>query len=118
MTDEWVEHGQKISSAEELREYVTRIRAEVSAMQSGLSRAAFGALTGRAWIDSLGKRLSVQDMLHEHLEMTVTPPGLAAKDAVYRQSLATLLAALETVDRATLAAWLADVSAQDPNRTA
>lgn len=34
--------------------------------------------------------------------MTVTPTGMAAKDAVYRQSIAALIVALDAVDRATL----------------
>ncbi|MFD8516551.1 hypothetical protein ACFV27_37105 [Streptomyces antimycoticus] len=117
--DTWIEQGQKISNASELREYVAAIRAEVHHMQTGLARAAAGALNGRSWLDTPGdERASHGDVLHEQLDMTVTPAGMAAKDAVYRQSLAALLVALEAVDRATLTVWLADISAKDPNRPA
>ncbi|MFI7096739.1 hypothetical protein [Streptomyces lydicus] len=120
MTDDtWVEQGQEISSANGLREYVAEIRAQVSHMQTGLSRAAWGALQGRSWIDTPGgERPNYQDLLREHLDMTCTPPGITAKDAVYRQSLAALLVALDAVDRATLTTWIAEISAQDPNRPA
>ncbi|WP_406427808.1 hypothetical protein OHA59_19105 [Streptomyces sp. NBC_01589] len=50
--------------------------------------------------------------------MTVTPAGMAAKDAVYRQSLAALLVALDAVERVSLTAWLADINAKDPDRPA
>ncbi|MGW5696830.1 hypothetical protein ACWEWX_39915 [Streptomyces asiaticus] len=117
--DTWVEQGQKISSTDELREYVAAIRAEVHHMQTGLARAAAGALQGRSWLDTPGdERANHADVLHEQLDMTVTPTGMAAKDAVYRQSLAALLVALDAVDRATLTAWLADINAQDPDRPA
>lgn len=117
--DTWVEQGQKISSTGELREYVSAIRAEVHHMQTGLARAAAGALGGRSWLDTPGdERANHADVLREQLDMTVTPTGTAAKDAVYRQSLAALLVALDAVDRATLTTWLADINAQDPNRPA
>jgi len=117
MTDDtWIEQGQEISTTADLREYVAEIRAEVSHMQTGL-RAAFGALTSRSWLDTPGDDRPA-DILGEHLEMTVTPAGMAAKDALYRQALAALVVALDAVDRATLTAWMADVNAQDPNRRA
>ncbi|MFI1769266.1 hypothetical protein ACH41H_45590 [Streptomyces sp. NPDC020800] len=88
-------------------------------MQTGLSRTAAGALKGRSWLDTPGEeRVDHDDLLCDHLDMTVTPAGTAAKDAVYRQALAALPVALDAVDRATLTAWLADVNAQDPNRPA
>ncbi len=115
--DTWVEQGQEVSSPEELREYVAHLRAAVSHMQTGLGRAAYGALTGRSWLDTPGDDRPY-NILGDHLEMTVTPAGTTAKDATYRQSLATLLVALDAVDRATLTVWLAQIAAQDPDRTA
>lgn len=118
MTDDtWVEQGQEISATADLREYVAALRAEVSHMQTGLQRAAFGALTGRSWLDTPGDDRP-DNVLGDHLEMTVTPAGMAARDAVYRQSLAALVVALDAVDRATLTTWLADINAQDPERKA
>lgn len=117
MDDDWVERGQEISTTTDLREYVAAIRAEVSHMQTGLQRAAYGALTGRSWLDTPGDDRP-HNILGDHLEMTVTPAGMAAKDAVYRQSLAALLVALDAADRATLTVWLAEISAQDPDRPA
>ncbi|MGO4427238.1 hypothetical protein AB4Z54_53165, partial [Streptomyces sp. MCAF7] len=118
MTDDtWVEQGQEISTTADLREYVAAIRAEVSHMQTGLQRAAFGALTGRSWLDTPGGERP-GDIVGNHLEMTITPAGMTARDAVYRQSLAALVVALDAVDRATLTAWLADINAQDPGRKA
>lgn len=117
--DDWVETGEKVSSAEELREYVSELRATVHHMQTGLVRAATGALAGRSWIDTPGEeRANHDDGLREQLDMTVTPSGMAAKDAVYRQSLAALVVALDAVDRATLTVWLADINGQDPDRPA
>jgi hypothetical protein len=117
--DTWVEQGQTISTPNELREYIAAIRSEVHHMQTGLSRAAAGALAGRSWEDTPGdERVNHDDLLREHLDMTVTPTGMAAKDAVYRQALAALLVALDAVDRATLTAWLADINAQNPTRPA
>ncbi|MGX1632690.1 hypothetical protein ACWGUL_01330 [Streptomyces albidoflavus] len=118
MTDDtWVERGQEISTTADLREYISEIRAEVSHMQTGLQRAAVGALTGKPWLDTPWEDKPT-DILNEQLEMTVTPTGMAARDAVYRQSLAALIVALDAVDRATLTAWLADINAQDPDRKA
>ncbi|MFH8387720.1 hypothetical protein ACH4E7_43745 [Kitasatospora sp. NPDC018058] len=117
--DTWVEQGQEISTPEQLQQYVSQLRAAASHMQTGLGRAAWGALTGRSWLDTPGdERPNVPTILSEHLEMTVTPAGMTATDATLRQSLATLLVALDAVDRATLTTWLAQVAAQDPNRTA
>ena len=117
--DTWVERGQEISNTNELREYVSAIRGHVHHMQTGLSRAAWGALNGQCWEDTPGdKHVDYDDLLREHLDMTVTPTGMAAKDAVYRQSLAALLVALDAVDRATLTVWLADINAKDPDRPA
>lgn len=118
MTDDtWIERGQEISTTADLREYVAQIRAAASHMQVGLQRAAFGALTGTSWLDTPGGDRPA-DVLGEHLEMTVTPAGTTARDAVYRQALAALLVALDAVDRATLTAWLADVNVRDPDREA
>ena len=117
--DTWIEQGQNINSTNELREYVAAIRSEAHHMQTGLGRAAAGALAGRSWNDTPSdERINHDDLLREHLDMTVTPTGTAAKDAVYRQALASLLVALDAVDRATLTVWLADINAQDPNRPA
>ncbi|MEU3221199.1 hypothetical protein [Streptomyces sp. NPDC006971] len=118
MTDDtWVERGHEISTTADLREYVAEIRAEVSHMQTGLQRAAYGAFTGRSWLDAPEGELPA-DIVGEHLEMTVTPAGMTARDAVYRQSLAALVVALDAVDRATLTAWLADINAREPDRPA
>ncbi|CAL9668774.1 hypothetical protein SUDANB145_07304 (plasmid) [Streptomyces sp. enrichment culture] len=117
--DTWIEQGQNISTPNELREYIAALRAEVHHMQTGLARAAAGALSGRAWNNTPGdERPNHDDLLRDHLDMTATPTGMAAKDAVYRQSLAALLVALDAVDRATLTVWLADINAKDPNRPA
>ncbi|MGW4028227.1 hypothetical protein ACWEFL_02725 [Streptomyces sp. NPDC004838] len=117
--DAWIETGQTISSADELREYVSALRAHVHHMQTGVARAAAGALTGRSWLDTPGsERPDHADFLHEHLDMTVTPAGMTARDAVYRQSLAALITALDAVDRATLTVWLADIAQADPDRRA
>ncbi|WP_327419719.1 hypothetical protein [Streptomyces sp. NBC_01233] len=117
--DTWVEAGQEISTPEELRVYVAQLRSTVLHMQSGLGRAAWGALTGRSWIDTPAtERQNVPDIISDHLEMTVTPAGTTAKDATYRQSLATLLGALEAVDRATLTVWLAQAAVHDPDQRA
>lgn len=118
MTDDtWIEQGQEISTTADLREYIAAIRGEVSHMQTGLQRAAYGALTGRSWLDiPVDDRPA--DILGKHLEMTATPAGMAARDAVFRQALATLVAALDAVDRATLTAWLADINAKDSDRRA
>lgn len=120
MTDDtWVEQGQEVRSTKELREYVAQLRATVSHMHTGLGRAAWGALNGQSWLDTPGgERPTVSDLLSEHLEMTATPAGMTARDAVYRQSLAALVVALDAVDRATLTAWLADINVQDPERKA
>ncbi|MFF0394129.1 hypothetical protein ACFYS8_36295 [Kitasatospora sp. NPDC004615] len=115
--DTWVERGQEIDSPDRLRDYVAEIRATASHMQTGLGRAAWGALTGRSWLET-PNRPGVPEILGEHLEMTITPPGTTAADATLRQSLATLLVALDAVDRATLTVWLAHVAAKDPARTA
>lgn len=116
--DVWIEAGQTVSSPDELREYVAHLRAVAHHMHTGLTRAAWGALQGHAW----GKRpLEEQPLPEDILEafsMTITPSGMAAKEAVYRQSIGSLLAALEAVDQATLTAWLAQVNAADPHRTA
>ncbi|MFC9223197.1 hypothetical protein ACFT8W_21130 [Streptomyces hygroscopicus] len=117
MDDNWVERGQEISSTTDLREYIAEVRAAVSHMHTGMQRAAFGALTGRSWLDTPGDERP-EDILGEHLEMTVTPAGMAAKDAALRQSLAVLVASLDAADRATLTAWLAEIAAADPHRTA
>ncbi|WP_371794071.1 hypothetical protein [Streptomyces sp. NBC_01718] len=117
--DTWVERGQQIGITSELREYVAAIRAEVQHMQTGLGRAVWGVLKGRSWLDTPGdERFDHADFLRGQLDMTVIPAGMAAKDAVYRQSLAALLIALDAVDRAALTAWLADVNAKDPDRPA
>ncbi|MCX4911913.1 hypothetical protein [Streptomyces sp. NBC_00878] len=119
MDDDWVETGEKVSSGAELREYVSDLRAAVHHMQTGLGRAASGALSGRSWIDTPGEERPNHDgLLREQLDMTATPSGMSAKDAVYRQSLAALLIALDAADRATLTVWLADINAQDPDRLA
>ncbi|MFF6860308.1 hypothetical protein ACFY9H_33625 [Streptomyces bacillaris] len=117
MNDTWVERGHEISASEELREYVAEIRGQISHMQTGLTRAAFGAVTGRSWIDTPGDERP-RDVLGDHLEMTVIPAGTSARDAVHRQALAALVAALDAADRAALTAWLAEVNRVDPDRQA
>lgn len=117
---EWTDTGNEISTMGELSEFVTLLRAEVHHMRVGLSRAAWGALNGRPWIKAPAEgesRPNDEDILSA-LNMTVTPVGTTAKDAVLRNSLATLLAALDAADHAALTVWLARVSAEDPNRLA
>ena len=111
---DWVDAGQNISSYPEMFEYLSQVRAAVHHMHTGIQRAAHGALTGRSWIDSF----PIDEDADTDLNMTVTPPGMTAKDTLYRQALDTLLGALETADRAALAAWLADVNRLDPERRA
>jgi hypothetical protein len=121
MSDDWTETGQEISNPSELLEYLSRIRAEASHMGTGLARGYWGATNAQAWIDghrSDGvKPLSAAEIA-ESLDMTVTPPGITALHATYRQALAGLLAALEAVDQAALTAWLAHVAVLDPDRRA
>jgi hypothetical protein len=117
---EWTDTGNEISTMGELSEFVTLLRAEVHHMRVGLSRAAWGALNERPWIKTPAEgqsRPNDEDILHA-LNMTVTPAGTAAKDATLRNSLATLLVALDAVDHAALTVWLARVNAEDPDRTA
>lgn len=112
--DTWIDQGQAVATSAALRAYVATLRAEVHHMHTGLSRAVWGVLTGRPWIDTPGtERRGYADVLHA-VDMTVTPAGLHAKDATYRQSLAALFVALDAVDRATLTVWLADTAAADP----
>ncbi|MER6605649.1 hypothetical protein ABT282_06980 [Streptomyces sp. NPDC000927] len=119
MDDTWIEQGQQISNTNELREYIADIRASAHHMQTGLARAAWGALNGYSWDNTpYSERVKHEEFVRQDLDMTVPPSGMTARDALYRQSITALLAALDTVDRATLAAWLADVNAQDPDRPA
>ncbi|MFF8840488.1 hypothetical protein [Streptomyces sp. NPDC015130] len=117
--DAWIEAGQTVSSPDELREYIAHLRTTAQHMRTGLLRAASGALQGQAWNDM---RFEEKPLLERDIpaafNMTVTPSGTMAKDAVYRQSIGTLLAALDAVDQATLTAWLAQVNAADPDRKA
>lgn len=112
---DWVDAGQEISSPEQMFEYLAQLRAMVHNMHTGLSRAAHGALEGRSWMNDFPAEY--EEIAHK-LNMTVVPSGMAAKDAMYRQALDTLLAALDAADRAALGAWLSHVNAKDPNRTA
>lgn len=116
--DVWVEAGQTVSSPDELREYVAHLRSVVHHMHTGLARAAWGALQGQAWGERALAEQPLKEDILEAFSMTVTPSGMAAKDATYRQAVGSLLAALETVDHATLTVWLAQISAADPNRPA
>ncbi|MFF3061452.1 hypothetical protein [Streptomyces sp. NPDC057909] len=77
------------------------------------------AIKGRSWLDTpRDERFDHADVLREQLDMTAIPAGMAAKDAVYRQSLAALFIALNAVERVTLTAWLADINAKGPGRLA
>ncbi|MFG3043561.1 hypothetical protein ACGFZR_01360 [Streptomyces sp. NPDC048241] len=72
------------------------------------------------WGDDPGNdcaRPNAEDVL-DSLRMGVVPPGMMAKEATYRHALATLRGALATADEAALTAWLASVSAENPNRPA
>ncbi|MDT0435636.1 MULTISPECIES: hypothetical protein [Streptomyces] len=117
---DWVDHGGTVRSMDELHHLVARMGTDVHHMRTGLARAAWGALRGRAWsadpVDGQA-RPSAEDVLGS-LRMRITPAGMTAKEAAMRQSLATLLAALDAVDEATLTVWLARISASDPYRTA
>jgi hypothetical protein len=118
MTDEtWTARARAIDGTGELRKYVAEIRAEVLQVRTGLAFAAWGAVRGRAWRDTPVDERPDPDALLRDLEMTTVPPGTPAKDAVYRQSLAALLVALDAVDRTALTAWLANINAQDPDWT-
>lgn len=116
--DAWIEAGQSVSSPDEFREYVAHLRSVAHHMHTGLTRAAWGALQGQAWGDRPIEEQPLHEDILDALSMTVTPSGMAAKDATYRQAVGSLLAALETVDHATLTVWLAQTSAADPNRKA
>jgi hypothetical protein len=116
----WTSTGNQITTMGELSELITLVRSEVHQMRVGLSRAAWGTLNGRALatVPAEGEsRPNDEDILHA-LDMTVTPVGTAAKDATLRNSLVTLLAALDAADHAALTVWLARVNAEDPDRTA
>lgn len=117
---DWTEDGNQITTPGELLEFISQVRGEVHHMRVGLSRAAWGALNNRAWDQEPGEgqtRPTDEEIL-DSLNMTVTPAGTPAKDATLRQSLATLIACLDAADHASLTAWLAHVTAQDPNRPA
>jgi hypothetical protein len=118
MTDNWVERGQEISSADDLRAYVSDLRNTLRHLETGLARGTWGVLAGRSWLDTPGDQRPNTEALLELVDMGVTPAGMSARAALYRQSLATLLAALDATDRAALAAWLAHVNDQDPDKTA
>lgn len=117
---EWTDVGRQITSLDELSEFVTLLRAEAHHMRVGLSRAAYGALTGTAWVKPPpeGQQRPDDEDIMALLDMNVTPAGITAKDALLRQSLATLITALDAVDHAGLTVWLAKVNTQDPDRTA
>ncbi|GGU11425.1 hypothetical protein [Streptomyces lateritius] len=116
--DVWIEAGQTVSSPDELREYIAHLRTVAHHMHTGLTRAAWGALQGQAWGERAIEEQPLSEDILEAFSMTITPSGMAAKDAVYRQSIGTLLATLEAVDQATLTAWLAQINAADPDRKA
>ena len=118
--DDWTDTGNSITTPSELLEFLSLLRSEAHHMRVGLSRAAWGALNSRAWdaIPEEGQSRPNDEDILDGLDMTVTPAGTTAKDATLRQSLATLITALDVVDRAALTAWLAHVAATDPNRTA
>lgn len=120
MSEEWTDTGNSITTMAELLEFLTLVRAEAHHMRVGLSRAAWGALNGRAWdaVPEEGQSRPTDEEILDGLNMTVTPAGTTAKDAALRNSLAALVSALDTVDHAALTAWLAHVAAQDPNRPA
>ncbi len=111
---DWVDKGQTISSYGDMFEYLSEIRAAVRSMHTGVQRAALGTLTGTSWVS----QFPISEDADVDLNMTVTPSGMTAKDALYRQAIDTLLAALEAADRAALGAWLADVNRRNPERTA
>lgn len=117
---EWTDIGNHVGSLGELSEFVTLLTAEAHHMRMGLSRAAYGALTGTPWIkepEDGQPRPNDEDILRI-LDMHVTPAGTTAKDALLRQSLASLITALDAVDHMGLAVWLAKVNSQDPDRRA
>ena len=117
---EWTDTGNQISSLDELSELVTLLTAEAHHMRVGLSRAAYGALTGMPWIKTPpdGQQRPDDEDIMSILDMHVTPVGTTAKDALLRQSLAALITALDAVDHAGLAVWLARVTSQEPERLA
>lgn len=118
-TADWVDEGNTVSSPSGLQELVARLRGDAHHMRTGLARAAWGALHGRAWGDAGDVRVrpNAEEILHQ-LRMSAVPAGMTAKEATHRQALAALLAALDAVDEAALTVWLAHVNSQDPNRQA
>lgn len=80
--DTWVEAGQVVQTHDELREYVAAVRAVVHHMHTGLTRAAWGALQGQAWGDRALEEQPLHEDILEAFSMTITPSGMAAKDAV------------------------------------
>lgn len=118
--DDWTDTGNSITTPNELLEFISLLRSEAHHMRVGLSRAAWGALNGRAWdaIPGEGESRPTDTEILASLDMTVTPSGTSTKDATLRQSLATLITALDAVDHAALTAWLAHVTATDPDRLA
>jgi hypothetical protein len=117
---EWTDAGNKITTQGDLLEFIALVRSEAHHMRVGLSRAAWGALNNRAWDEEPAEgetRPNDEDILRS-LDMTVTPAGTPAKAAALRNSLASLIAALDTVDHAALTAWLAHITAHDPDRSA
>lgn len=117
---EWTDVGRQISSMEELTEFVTLLRSEAHHMRVGLSRAAYGALTGTPWVKppADGQQRPDDEDILSLLDMNITPAGTTAKEALLRQSLASLIKALDTVDHVGLSVWLAKVNSEDPDRTA
>jgi hypothetical protein len=116
----WTDRGNTISTPDDLRAFVSQMRAGLANMTSGLSRAAYGTLHGRPWLEAPADgavRPNFDDTLRD-LDMSVVPPGMTARDATHRQALAGLLAALAAADSAALTAWLACVNADDPDRRA
>ncbi|MFJ8006106.1 hypothetical protein [Streptomyces fagopyri] len=117
---DWTGTANEIDGAGGLFALVAKANSEIRTIRVAISRAAWGALNGRAWITepAEGESRPTDDEVLQLLDMTVTPPGTTARDAVYRQSLATLITALDAVDSAALGAWLAHVNAENPNRPA
>ncbi|MCL8016886.1 hypothetical protein [Streptomyces sp. AS02] len=117
---EWTDLGNHVGDLGQLSEFVSLMTAEARHMRVGLSRAAWGALTGTPWLKTAeaGQQLPDGEDIMSILDMHVTPAGTTAKDALLRHSLASLITALDAVDQAGLAVWLAKVNSQDPDRKA
>lgn len=116
--DALIRRGGEVFTTDDLMEYISDLRSLLTGIDTGLGRAAWGAVGGLCWADApADERLSAMDML-ETLDMTITPAGMTARDALFRQSLAALHAVLRAADGAALTAWIAHINDLNPDKVA